>query len=261
MRTVTPSALRPAVPVDQTVLHDNKQLIETIERRAFLRGSLSLGALTMLTGCDVTNSDSVQNILRAMSSWNDRVQAVLFSPSRMAREYQADRVSKPPRWNAFYGRDMVKDVDPATWKLELAGLIGVKRPWTLREIYALPEVTQRTRHVCVEGWDYIGEWTGVPLRLFLERVGADMTAKFVGFKCIDGYSGSIDMASALHPQTQLTTKYAGEIIQKDFGFPLRLRVATKLGFKSPKQIVAMEVTNTYPGGYWENRRYNWFSGL
>ena len=23
----------------------------------------------------------------------------------------------------------------------------------------------------------------------------------------------------------------------------------------------MEVTNDYPGGYWENRRYNWFSGI
>jgi DMSO/TMAO reductase YedYZ molybdopterin-dependent catalytic subunit len=40
-----------------------------------------------------------------------------------------------------------------------------------------------------------------------------------------------------------------------------LRVATKLDFKSPKQIVAMEVTNRYPGGYWEDRRYNWFSGI
>jgi DMSO/TMAO reductase YedYZ molybdopterin-dependent catalytic subunit len=75
------------------------------------------------------------------------------------------------------------------------------------------------------------------------------------------YSGSIDMASALHPQTQLTTKYGGDVLHKDFGFPIRLRVATKLGFKSPKQIVAMEVTNTYPDGYWENRRYNWFSGI
>ena len=34
-----------------------------------------------------------------------------------------------------------------------------------------------TRHVCVEGWDYIGKWTGVNLRLFLETVGADLTAQ------------------------------------------------------------------------------------
>jgi DMSO/TMAO reductase YedYZ molybdopterin-dependent catalytic subunit len=261
MRSLTPSPFRPAKPVDRTFLLENKKLVEGIERRAFLRGTLSIGALTMLTGCDVTNRDGMQRVLQAMSAWNDRVQAFLFSPTRLAREYPAHKVMKPPRFNAFYGREQVKDVDPTTWRLELAGLIGDKRAWSLRDINALPQVTQRTRHVCVEGWDYIGEWSGVPLRLFLERIGADQTAKYVGFKCIDGYSGSIDMPSALHPQTQLTTKYGGEVLHKDFGFPLRLRVATKLGFKSPKQIVAMEVTNTYPGGYWENRRYNWFSGI
>jgi DMSO/TMAO reductase YedYZ molybdopterin-dependent catalytic subunit len=249
------------VPVDRTILKENRKLVESIERRAFLHGTLSLGALTMLTGCDVTNRDSVQSVLQAMSAWNDRVQAWLFSPARLAREYPASRVMRPPRFNAFYPREKVPDVDPATWRLELAGLIGDKRPWSLPDIHGLPAVTQRTRLVCVEGWDYIGEWTGVSLRLFLERIGADLTAKYVGFRCVDGYSGSIDMASALHPQTQLTTKYAGEVIPKEFGFPIRLRVATKLGFKSPKQIVAMEVTNTYPGGYWENRRYNWFSGI
>jgi DMSO/TMAO reductase YedYZ molybdopterin-dependent catalytic subunit len=261
MRSPTPSLHRPAEPIDQTVLYENRKLVESIGRRCFLRRAVSLGALTMLTGCDVTNKGGVQSVLRAMSAWNDRVQAFLFSPTRLAREYPASKVARPPRWNAFYGREMVKDIDPSTWKLELAGLIGDKRPWALREIHALPEVTQRTRHVCVEGWDYIGEWTGMPLKLFLERIGADLTAKYVGFKCTDGYSGSIDMASALHAQTQLTTKYGGEVLHKDFGFPIRLRVATKLGFKSPKQIVAMEVTNTYPGGYWENRRYNWFSGI
>jgi DMSO/TMAO reductase YedYZ molybdopterin-dependent catalytic subunit len=46
-----------------------------------------------------------------------------------------------------------------------------------------------------------------------------------------------------------------------FGFPPRLRVATKLGCKSPKQIAAIEVSNRYPGGYWEDRRYDWFSGI
>src|SRR5581483_8578865 len=199
MRSPTSSLHRPAKPVDQSILEENRKLVERVERRGFLRGAMSLGALTLLTGCDVTNKDGVQSVLRAMSAWNDRVQAFIFSPTRLAREYPASMAMRPPRWNAFYGREMVKDIDPSTWKLELAGMIGDKRPWALRDIHALPEVTQRTRHVCVEGWDYIGEWTGVPLKLFLERIGADMTAKYVGFKCIDGYSGSIDMASALHP--------------------------------------------------------------
>ena len=73
MRSVTPSPFRPAKPVDQTILKENRKLVESIERRAFLRGTLSLGALTMLTGCDVTNKDATQSVLRAMSAWNDRV--------------------------------------------------------------------------------------------------------------------------------------------------------------------------------------------
>ncbi len=100
------------------------------------------------------------------------------------------------------GRDgQAATVDCATWRLELAGAIENKRPWTRDALYALPRETQITRHVCVEGWDYIGKWSGAPLRTFLDRIGADKTAKYVGFKCSDNYWGSIDMATALHPQT------------------------------------------------------------
>ena len=93
------------------------------------------------------------------------------------------------------------------------------------------------------------------------RIGADLSAKYVAFRCADGYYSSIDMASALHPQTILATNYSGDDITEPFGAPLRLRTAVKLGFKNPKWITAVEVTNNYPGGYWEDRGYNWYSGL
>jgi len=85
MRSPTPSLHRLAKPVDQTILKENRKLVESVERRGFLRGVLSLGALTMLTGCDVTNKDATQGVLRAMSAWNDRLQSFLFSPTRLAR--------------------------------------------------------------------------------------------------------------------------------------------------------------------------------
>jgi len=113
----------------------------------------------------------------------------------------------------------------------------------------------------VEGWDYIGKWSGAPLRHFLERIGADKTAKYVGFRCADNYWGSIDMATALHPQTILATHYAGQPLGDPYGFPMRIKTPVKLGFKQPKWIHAIEVTNTYPGGYWEEGGYNWFSGI
>jgi hypothetical protein len=46
----------------------------------------------------------------------------------------------------------------------------------------------------------------------------------------------------------------------EWGAPVRLRIPTKLGFESAKSIAAASVTNTYPGGYWEDQGYNWFSG-
>jgi len=88
-------------------------------------------------------------------------------------------------------------------------------------------------HICIEGWSMIGKWTGVPLRTFLERIGADLKAKYVGFECADGYYSSIDMASALHPQTLLTFRISDEILAPKYGFPLKLRIPTKLGFKNP----------------------------
>jgi DMSO/TMAO reductase YedYZ molybdopterin-dependent catalytic subunit len=113
----------------------------------------------------------------------------------------------------------------------------------------------------VEGWDYIGHWSGVKLRHFLELVGADLTAKYVSFKCADDYTESLDMPTALHPQTILATKYARQPIADPFGFPLRLRTATKLGYKNAKWITAIEVTNDYPSSYWADRGFSWFAGI
>ena len=106
----------------------------------------------------------------------------------------------------------------------------------------------------------IGKWGGVPFRAFLERIGADTTAKYIGFQCADDYYGSIDMATALHPQTIIALNYADQTLPPKYGYPLKIRIPTKLGFKNPKHVAAIFVTNEYPGGYWEDKGYNWFSG-
>ena len=255
------SPFRPARLPDPAILDDHRPLLRSMERRGLIRGGLSLGALTMLTGCDVTRPKSVEAALLAISRLNDDVQASLFDPNKLAPTYPASMVLKPPKFNAFYDVMDVKPVNGTDWRLDLAGLIADKRPWTLSEINALPQRTMVIKHICVEGWDYIGQWSGVPLRTFLERVGADLRAKYVAFQTADGYPSSIDMASALHPQTLLATKYADETLADPFGYPLRLRMSTKLGYKNPKWITAIEVTNTYSGGYWESLGFPWFAGI
>ncbi len=254
------SALAPVRP-DPAMLREHSALVQAIDRRKILSGGLSLGALTMLTGCDVTDNSSVNKALQTVSGWNDRAQALLFDPNKLAPTYSEARVVQPPHFNAFYDLDDLKPVEAETWKLELAGAMTDKTPWTAARIATLPRTRTIIRHVCVEGWDYIGDWSGPLLRTFLERVGADITKKYVGFRCADEYASSIDMASALHPQTILATHYAGAPITDPYGLPLRLRTSTKLGFKNTKWITAIEVTDINPGGYWEDRGYNWFAGL
>jgi DMSO/TMAO reductase YedYZ molybdopterin-dependent catalytic subunit len=261
VRTRTPSLFRPRTPIDQGVLTENRKLVEDINRRGPLRGAVSLGALTMLTGCDVSEIDSVQKGLRAVSAWNDGVQQTIFRANHLAPTFSPGQVKKPPRFNAYYPIEDVKPVDGATWRLELAGRIEDKRPWTAQRLYALPEQEIIIRHVCVEGWDYIGQWSGPNLRDFLQRVGADLTAKYVYFICADDYTESLDMPTALHPQTILATKYAGEIIDDPFGYPLRLRTSTKLGYKNAKWIKAIEVSNEFRETYWSERGFNWYAGI
>jgi DMSO/TMAO reductase YedYZ molybdopterin-dependent catalytic subunit len=245
---------KPAVSIDEI----RPELME-ISRRGLISGGLSLGGLALLTGCDLSTHSGVDSALWTMMHFNDRVQAGLFSRTRLAQVYPASAVTRPFRFNAFYEEWQVRET-PSDWRLEVSGLIANKTSWTIDRLRALPMETQVTRHICIEGWSQIGQWSGVPLHAFLLRIGADLRARYVAFKCFDGYSTSIDMASALHPQTILALDFLGEPLTPEWGAPVRLRIPTKLGFKSAKNLSAISVTNTYPGGYWEDQGYNWFSG-
>jgi DMSO/TMAO reductase YedYZ molybdopterin-dependent catalytic subunit len=243
------------------VIKDAARLMPDPARRAFLRGGLSLGALAFLTGCDVIDGESTERALRVISRFNDRAQALLFNPNKLAPEYPESAITRPFPFNGYYPEADAPEVDGASYKLEVGGLIENKEPWTLERLYALPQVSQITRHVCVEGWSAIGSWQGVRLSEFLKRLGADTRARYVWFQCAEGYSNTIDMATALHPQTQLSFKFDNQILPRKYGFPMKCRMPTKLGFKNPKYITALYVQNNDAGGYWENQGYNWFSGL
>ena len=255
--------IRKLIPgVDANLLiKDAGKLMPDPMRRSFLRGAASLGALTFLTGCDIIDGDTAEGVLRKISEFNDGAQAALFSRTKLAPTFKESDITRPFPFNAYYGEDEAPVVDPSTYRLEVSGLVDNKKPWTLDELHALPEVSQITRLVCVEGWSAIGSWQGAVLSDFLKRIGADTRAKYVWFKCAEGYTNTIDMPTALHPQTQMSFKFDNKLLPREYGFPMKIRIPTKLGFKNPKYVVAMEVTNVDKGGYWENQGYNWFSGL
>jgi DMSO/TMAO reductase YedYZ molybdopterin-dependent catalytic subunit len=243
------------------LIRDAAKLMPDPMRRRLLRGGASIGALAFLTGCDIIDTDAADRVLRKISGFNDEVQGWLFHPDKLAPSYPESAITRPFRFNGYYPEEDAPEVDREDYKLLVGGLVDDKKSWSLDELYALPQETQITRLVCVEGWSAIGKWTGTPLREFLRRVGADTRAKYVWFRCAEGYSTSIDMATALHPQTQMTFRFDGQILPRKYGFPMRVRIPTKLGFKNPKYVMELAVTNKYLGGYWEDQGYNWFSGI
>ena len=229
-------------------------------RRQFLARGLTLGGIGLLSACRIDDNATAEAALSRISCFNDRIQGWLFDSSRLAPTYPESMITRPFPFNAFYDESRVPEVDGASFLLEVTGLVANKRSWTLHQLRALPKYTQVTRHICVEGWSAIGKWGGPRFGDFLRAVGADLSARYVGFQCADDYYTSIDMATALHPQTLLALDWDGQPLPPRYGFPMKLRMPTKLGYKNPKHIRAIFVSNSFNRGYWEDQGYNWFGG-
>ena len=128
--------------VDKRLLiKDSLKTMPDLTRRRFLTGGASLGALTLLTGCDVVDSDTAEELLKKVSKFNDAVQAWMFNPDALAPTFPESAITKPFPFNAYYTLDEAPEIDAADWKLEVRGLVDNKKSWTLEELHALPQVT------------------------------------------------------------------------------------------------------------------------
>lgn len=148
------------------------------------------------------------------------------------------------------------------WSLTVTGAVQRPGDYRLEQIQALPRYRQNTRHVCVEGWDVIGRFGGARLSDFLRMIGADTSARFITLGCADNYYESLDMATALHPQTLLCYEMYDQPLTREHGAPLRLSIPTKVGYKQAKYLTDLKVTNVLDRvGYWEDQGYSEFYAL
>jgi DMSO/TMAO reductase YedYZ molybdopterin-dependent catalytic subunit len=108
----------------------------------------------------------------------------------------------------------------------------------------------------------IGRFGGARLSDFLTMIGADTSARYITVRCADDYYESLDMATALHPQTLLCYEMYDRPLTREHGAPLRLNVPTKIGYKQAKYLTELNVTNVLEKvGYWEDQGYSSFYGL
>ena len=203
-----------------------------------------------------------QPLLKAGLGFSDWASALLFRRHHLAPTFSDSQVA-PFGTFPINGYD-VEDpgVDLAAWTLTVSGAVKKPGEYTLAQVQALPKIRQNTRHVCVEGWDVIGRFGGARLSDFLNSIGADLNSRFLYLECADDYYESLDMATALHPQTLLCYEMYDRPLTREHGAPLRLNIPTKIGYKQAKYLTDLRVTNVLPRvGYWEDQGYSSSYGL
>ena len=205
-----------------------------------------------------------QPLLNDGVRFSDWASGKLFGRERLARTFRDSQVASFESFPYNYYDVADPGVDLDKWTLTVEGLVQRPGEYTLAQVQAFPKVTQNTLHVCVEGWDVIGNFGGTRASDFLHAIGADTTARFLEAECVDGYYESIDMETMLHPQTLFCYEMYGKPLDRGHGAPLRLQMPTKLGYKQAKYLDTIRVTNVLKNGmrgYWEDQGYSWYGGL
>lgn len=147
-------------------------------------------------------------------------------------------------------------IDEDTWTLRIDGLVENPMNFTYQNITSFPQVSDVVTLKCVAGPQGTANWTGVRLKALLELVGILEGAREVVFFAEDGYSSSLIIADATSPDVILAFEMNEETLPVDHGFPARLVVPGKYGYKWVKWINHIQVIDYDYKGYWESRGWN-----
>jgi sulfite oxidase len=178
----------------------------------------------------------------------------------------------------------VPRIDPATWRLQVGGLVDRPRSFSLEELGAFPRREVTATLVCAGlrrdefltlgplagelPWGpepvSTGRWTGVALRDILQAVGPANGAchvEFIGLDRVErqgqqfGFGGSIDLAKALSGEVLLADQLNGAPLPTSHGFPLRAVVPGWIGARSVKWLGIIRLAAEPSPNYFQSRAY------
>ena len=145
------------------------------------------------------------------------------------------------------------------WKLSVDGLVAAPETLSFADLLQLPRQDQVTDFHCVEGWSvYDVPWNGVHLSRLFELVEPRSGATHLTFYSSgDVYTESLPLDVALEPRTMLAYGVGCHTLPLAHGFPLRVVVPRKFGYKSAKDVDGIEITDEPVEGYWVKLGYSY----
>jgi DMSO/TMAO reductase YedYZ molybdopterin-dependent catalytic subunit len=202
-------------------------------------GLVGAGALGVLFGA------KVQDFLAAIAPKNDPTGLTTLLPIGPHFRYYTVTSGFPKR-------------APQDYRLTVTGLVEEPFTLTYAELRALAPTMLTRDFQCVTGWRVPKvHWTGVQLKVLLDRARVTPAAKALRFTSFDGtYTESLTLDQALRNDVIVAYDLDGKPLSSDHGGPARLYVAPMYGYKSCKWLSGIEVVDHVIPGYWENQGYD-----
>ena len=158
-------------------------------------------------------------------------------------------------------------VDANSWRLVVNGLVSRPLTITYEQLKAMPSVPQIATLECISNKianDFIGTaiWNGIKLKDLLEESGVKPNAKYIVFRCADGYDVGIPLERGFQEGSILAYGMNGETLDAKHGYPVRAIIPGLYGMMNPKWITEIELIDGIYEGYWQkkgwanNARYN-----
>jgi len=154
-------------------------------------------------------------------------------------------------------------VDGSSWRFTIDGLVDTPAAISMADLQAMPSVEAYRTLECistniVQGDHLIGNqlWRGVRIADLLERAGVKAEARFVHWEAEDGYTESIPLDTARHPETWIAYAMGDAPLTADHGFPARILIPGRFGMKQPKWVNRMTLAADDIDGYWEQRGWD-----
>ncbi len=154
---------------------------------------------------------------------------------------------------------VVPDVDLTTWDFVVDGLVATPRRWTWDEFRSMPAATLTADIHCVTKWTKLDTtWEGVPVRDVWEQLDADPSATHVLINAYHGFTANLPIEDFLREGNLFAHTYAGEALELEHGYPLRLVVPHLYFWKSVKWVRGFTVMDHDEPGFWERNGYHMY---
>lgn len=142
------------------------------------------------------------------------------------------------------------------WKLRVFGLVAREIELDWSEFSKLQWESIDADFHCVTQWSTLDQaWEGVPFAQVVSLAQPSSEARFAMVHCYGGYSTNLSLDLAIE-EGLFAHKHNGEPLGESHGWPLRLIVPSRYGWKSAKWVSSVELLAEDEPGFWEKRGYN-----